>query len=218
MLLVKHILTRNLHVHYSISYVISNNNNNNNTGTATGTTQPPNDTSEDSRTDAARRVSAATRKVKQGHVRKAVDALIQPGMLEVTIETLEQLQKLHPSASDPLSPDDIEFAAKQAKQWLSSNDIAKRSERFYDNGSAPGPSGWTGAMLRPLLQSDICRRGLALIFSLLMNGDIRDPATRETLRAARLIPVPKGAAALVYVLSQLENCLLVSVVSLLCLV
>ena len=157
--------------------------------------QPSNDTSEDSRTDAARRVSAATRKVKQGHVRKAVDALIQPGMLEVTIETLEQLQKLHPSASDPLSPDDIEFAAKQAKQWLSSNDIAKRSERFYDNGSAPGPSGWTGAMLRPLLQSDICRRGLALIFSLLMNGDIRDPATRETVRAARLIPVPKGAAA-----------------------
>ena len=30
-------------------------------------------------------------------------------------------------------------------------------------------------MLRPLLQSDVCRSGLALIFSLLMNGDIRDP-------------------------------------------
>ena len=47
-------------------------------------------------------------------------------------------------------------------------------------------------MLRPLLQHHVCRSGLALVFSLLMNGDIRDPATRETLRAARLIPVPKG--------------------------
>ena len=28
-----------------------------------------------------------------------------------------------------------------------------------------------------------------------MNGDIRDPQTRETLRAARLIPVPKGVDA-----------------------
>ncbi len=155
--------------------------------------QQRDDAIKDTRSDAARRVSTATRKVRQGHVRKAVDSLIQPGMLEVTIETLEQLQSLHPNASDPLSADDIEFASKQAKQWLSSNDISKRSERFYDNGSAPGPSGWTGAMLRPLLQHDICRRGLALVFSLLMNGDIHDPATRETLRAARLIPVPKGS-------------------------
>jgi hypothetical protein len=154
--------------------------------------QQHSDSNKDTRSDSARRVSAATRKVRQGHVRKAVDALTQPGMLEITIETLEQLQKLHPDASDPLSPDDIEFASTQAKTWLSSNDIAKRSERFYDNGSAPGPSGWTGAMLRPLLQSAICRAGLATVFSLLMNGDIRDPRTRETLRAARLIPVPKG--------------------------
>ena len=51
--------------------------------------------SKDTRSDSDRRVSAATRKVKQGHVRKAVDALTQPGMLEITIETLEQLQKLH---------------------------------------------------------------------------------------------------------------------------
>jgi hypothetical protein len=107
----------------------------------------------DLRDDASRRVSAATRKVKQGHVRKAVDALIQPGMLEITVETIEQLQALHPDASAPLSRDDIEFAAQQAKHWLSAGDVAKRRERFYDNGSAPGPSGWTGAMLRPLLEN-----------------------------------------------------------------
>ena len=64
--------------------------------------QQQSDIINDTRSDSARRVSAATRKVKQGHVRKAVDALIQPGMLEVTIETLEQLQTLHPSASDPI--------------------------------------------------------------------------------------------------------------------
>jgi hypothetical protein len=157
-------------------------------------TPDPSD-AKDLRDDASRRVSAATRKVKQGHVRKAVDALIQPGMLEITVETIEQLQALHPDASAPLSRDDIEFAAQQAKHWLSAGDVAKRRERFYDNGSAPGPSGWTGAMLRPLLENHVCRRGLALIFSMLMNGDIRTPHVRQTLRAARLIPVPKGATA-----------------------
>ena len=114
---------------------------------------------------------------------------------EITVETVEQLQALHPDASEPLSRGDIEFAAQQAKHWLTANDVAKRRERFYDNGSAPGPSGWTGAMLRPLLENHTCRRGLATIFSMVMHGDIRTPHVRQTLRAARLIPVPKGAAA-----------------------
>ena len=38
-----------------------------------------NDSNKDTRSDSDRRVSAATRKVQQGHVRKAVDALTQPG-------------------------------------------------------------------------------------------------------------------------------------------
>ena len=147
------------------------------------------------RSDNARRINAAHRKVKGGFVRKAVDALLQPGALEITVETLDQLQALHPDASEAISAADIQHAAAQAKRWLNSKDVGKRPDRFYDNGSAPGPSGWTGAMLRPLLDSEICRKGLALIFSLIMNGDIRTPAARDALRAARLIPVPKGAAA-----------------------
>ena len=106
-LLVSRMPTRNLRVRCLLTYVTSKHQlyHSSNTVTATKTHVPT----------AARRVSAATRKVQQGHVRKAVDALTQPGMLEITIETLEQLQKLHPDASDPLSPDDIEFASKQAK-------------------------------------------------------------------------------------------------------
>ena len=115
--------------------------------------------------------------------------------MEITVETFNQLQALHPDASEPTSSADIQHAAAQAKRWLNSKDIGKRPDRFYDNGSAPGPSGWTGAMLRPLLDNETCRKGLALIFSLIMNGDIRTPAAREALRAARLIPVPKGAAS-----------------------
>jgi hypothetical protein len=48
-------------------------------------------------------------------------------------------------------------------------------------------------MLRPLLNNDTCRRGLATIFSLIMNGEIRTPIVRDALRAARLIPVPKSS-------------------------
>ena len=46
-----------------------------------------------------RRISAANRKVAQGHVGKALQALLQPGILEVTVETLEQLQQLHTLSS-----------------------------------------------------------------------------------------------------------------------
>ena len=51
--------------------------------------------SSDLRSDNARRINAAHRKVKGGFVRKAVDALLQPGALEITTETLNQLQALH---------------------------------------------------------------------------------------------------------------------------
>ena len=109
------------------------------------------------------------------------------------METLEQLQQLHPDASQPISTDDVLEAATAAKRWIKSSDISARPDRFYDNGAAPGPSGWTGAMLRPLLSNDSCRRGLATIFSLIINGEIRTPLVREALRAARLIPVPKSS-------------------------
>jgi hypothetical protein len=131
--------------------------------------------------------------VAQGHVGKALQALLQPGVLEVTVETLEQLQQLHPDASQPISTGDVLEAATVAKRWIKSSDISARPDRFYDNGAAPGPSGWTGAMLRPLLSNDTCRRGLATIFSLIINGEIRTPHVREALRAARLIPVPKSS-------------------------
>ena len=108
------------------------------------------------------------------------------------MDTLDQLQALHPDASAPLSPADIQHAVGEAgKRWLSAKHIGARPDRFYDTGAAPGPSGWTGAMLRPLLHDESCRRGLATIFSLIMNGDIRTPHVRQTLRAARLIAVPK---------------------------
>ena len=152
---------------------------------------PP--TSTDLRDDTTRRIAAANRKVAQGQVGKALQALLQPGVLEVTVETLEQLQQLHPDASTPISMDDVVQAATMAKRWLKKSDISARPDRFYDKGAAPGPSGWTGAMLRPLLHNENCRRGLAIIFSLIMNGEIRTPAVREALRAARLIPVPKGS-------------------------
>ena len=115
----------------------------------------------DLRDDMTRRISAANRKVAQGHVGKALQALLQPGVMEVTVETIEQLQQLHPDASKPISMDDVLEAATVAKRWLKRSDISARPDRFYDNGAAPGPSGWTGAMLRPLLNNDTCRRGLA---------------------------------------------------------
>ena len=99
--------------------------------------QPP---AKDLRDDMARRIAAAERKVMGGHVGKAVRALLQPGMLDITVDTLDQLQALHPDASAPLSPADIQHAVGEAgKRWLSAKHIGARPDRFYDTGAAPGP-------------------------------------------------------------------------------
>jgi hypothetical protein len=139
----------------------------------------------------ARRIAMAAKRVRDGNVRKAMDALMQSGvMLAVTDAVIDELAALHPACGAAVPTYDD---GPVQQRWLSEDDVSRRPERFYDNGSTAGPSGWTGAMIRPLLQNTACRRGLALLFSLIMNGEIRDARLREMLRAARLLPIPKDA-------------------------
>ena len=130
-------------------------------------TQPIPDVEErhDERSIRARAISKATALMKAGHKIRAVNTLLQETpILNVTDEVVAQLIELHPASTDALPILDDEWASL----FLKEQDVAQYSRRFFDKGAAPGPSGWTGAMLIPLLDNVVCRRGLAVVFSLMV--------------------------------------------------
>src|SRR4029078_1476952 len=49
-------------------------------------------------------------------------------------------------------------------------EMTKIITRQLANGSAPGPSGWTGELLRALVDDDVCVTGLASIVTDIING------------------------------------------------
>jgi hypothetical protein len=150
--------------------------------------QQPSSSNKDERDQRAKAISKATTLIKAGHKMRAVNTLLQDAQVrELTNEVTEQLKSLHPPASAPLPPvDDL-----WKKIFLKEQDVARFSRRFFDKGAAPRPSGWTGAMIVPLLDNQVCRRGLAIVFTHIINGTIPEGTLKETLRAARLIPLSK---------------------------
>ena len=49
---------------------------------------------------------------------------------------------------------------------IDATEVASLPNHLVDNGSAPGPSGWTGALLIPLLRDAVCCDGLARLLTL----------------------------------------------------
>ena len=138
----------------------------------------------DTRTLRARAISKASTLMKAGHKIRAVRTLLQDALLlNVTDEVVSQLIELHPASTAALPIPDNEWTSLYLKEQY--------SQRFYDKGAAPGPSGWTGAMIIPLLENVVCRKALAIVFTQIINGSIPNGMLNQTLRAARLIPLSK---------------------------
>ena len=138
----------------------------------------------DTRTLRARAISKASTLMKAGHKIRAVRTLLQDALLlNVTDEVVSQLNELHPASTAALPIPDNEWTSLYLKEQY--------SQRFYDKGAAPGPSGWTGAMIIPLLENVVCRKALAIVFTQIINGSIPNGMLNQTLRAARLIPLSK---------------------------
>src|SRR4051794_24722565 len=88
---------------------------------------------------------------------------------------MQQLLNLHPqpdiSSNDfylnlPKCPSNIPDIIVD---WEKSFD---KCVRELDNGSAPGPSGWTGSMGKILLRDNTCKRGLAALLQDIINGNL----------------------------------------------
>ena len=70
------------------------------------------------------------------------------------------------------------------------NEDMRRIIRSSDNGSAAGPSGWTGSLLAALVEPDICRLSIIALLKDILNGSIPD-AARPYLLASRLVAITK---------------------------
>ena len=126
-----------------------------------------------------------------GHVSRAVSALLRstlPLPDPNKPETITRLKQLLPSGPDPaLLP---KPPANTAKVIVQTDKKFKQLVRQLANGAAPGPSGWTGEMLRTLLRDKECVDGLVKIVELLRNGAM-PPELKPYLTASRLIPLSK---------------------------
>ena len=137
---------------------------------------------------AARR---ANRLITAGHTRRAAQTLHSTATLaDLTQPAVREawVQQLHP----PLPADSVlpRLPADAEQVILEDGDEIKRIIRSSDNGSAAGPSGWTGRLLAALIESDLCWLGIVALLKDILNGNIPD-AAKQHLLASRLVAITK---------------------------
>ena len=99
---------------------------------------------------------------------------------------LEQLKALHPNATGPAPPLDQPVEAITVDLQALSKIITSRLQ----NGSAAGPSGWTGELVAPLVSDPECLEGIAALVKDMLNGAL-DADSHSVLTSSLLIPIPK---------------------------
>ena len=143
--------------------------------------------------DDLRAIKQARRLVASGHMHRASRAAA------TTLRTLDcndsavlqQLRQLHPAASSAPMP----ALPRDADSPIVLNDNALQLlVRRCNNSKAGEPSGWNGAMLAVLADSQICMAGICRLISDITLGRI-PPAVRAHITATRLITLAKPNGA-----------------------
>ena len=136
------------------------------------------------------RLSAVRRLIQSGHLRKAARLLLSDGLAALGDDNLATLDRLHPGPEDESDP----FGGIDIPRRHSHIDPKALAHLVLSlpTHSAPGPSGWSFAMLRGLVEADgeegTVMRALSHIVGATVSG--RLPA-REWVLASRLIAVRK---------------------------
>ena len=134
----------------------------------------------------ARNVKRAAELVRAGHISRAAAAITQTAPVTLTPSVIEQLKQLHPPAGSPVSlcPDNAPVL------YISGKDLNQHFRAFNDNGAAPGPSGWTGDLIQPLLSNNRCLDPIAMLLMLIINGEAKGQL-QHMLQAMRGVPLAK---------------------------
>jgi Reverse transcriptase (RNA-dependent DNA polymerase) len=120
----------------------------------------------------------------------------QHGVAPVNDETLAKLRQLHPQEDSELSPAERERFSKLLRGaprplLVDQGKLATIIGVKVNNGSAPGPSGWTGAHLHALMQDRECAEHLTAVVTDILNGRFTGPELRCRMLASALVPVLK---------------------------
>lgn len=173
---------------------------------ATVTPQPPphaaaaaeesaSDTDSDTPDDHTRAVRRAVAIVHEGGARalsRAANTLLQLPPVAVSADTVRQLQQLHPQASGAMCALPADSTPPLVAIELAS--LQRVLKQRVDNGSAPGPSGWSGSLLTVLAScgQEEVTAGLCALVRDICNGVFTGDAKR-CLLASVLIPLSKSA-------------------------
>lgn len=136
-----------------------------------------------------RNVLRSIRYAHDGHIGRAARALMQKPPADVANpEVMAALQALHPRC-----PTEVPALPANAELSFLAPDRRLKSMIFHKvaNGSAPGPSGWTGEMMATIARNDDCLAGIAALLNDIRNGTLPDEA-RPYLLSARLMAVDKN--------------------------
>ena len=133
------------------------------------------------------RIRKAATLVYEGHPRRAVRGLASEGVPSITQRTIDNLKNLHPQGPSklPRCPQEAPEVLRIDKDKV--KDIIKRE---LANGSAPARSGWTGDLLKALIDDEQCLDGLTTMTMSIANGRVKGRA-KALLLSSVLIGLDK---------------------------
>jgi hypothetical protein len=123
------------------------------------------------------------------------------GVARLTDAVIEQLRTLHPQNDTALSEAEGALLTRNLRNTtpLATVDPARLASiiaRKVNNGSAPGPSGWTGHHLHVLMEDEDCAKGITALITDIRNGALTGRDVRNRLLASALIPISKPNGSL----------------------
>ena len=134
-----------------------------------------------------KKIRRAVQYYRRGFLSRASKCLTQSGLANIDEEAIQALADLHPDFEGelPRLPDD-----HQPLIAVNPSEMIKAIKKKVANGAAPGPSGWTGEMLLPLIRDQDCIEGLAALV-LDMANDSLDVHSKRLLTSSLLLGIPK---------------------------
>ena len=135
----------------------------------------------------ARRVEHRLNSGTRNAASRAASIPFQSGIAAPDATTIARLHELHPAGSGPLP----RMPSAPMCPVPTPEDIGRLLDKGVACGSAPGPSGWTGELIRPLLDDDDCAAALTALVAETVAGRL-PPSCMEAVKATRCLPTLKA--------------------------
>jgi hypothetical protein len=113
------------------------------------------------------------------------------GLTVIDAKSIERTAALHPRARREMDDASVPDECEMPRVFVDSKQLVRLICRQVANGSAPGPSGWTGELLRTVALHKACVPGLTAMIEAILNEEINSVRARALLLSSRLVLVGK---------------------------